>query len=105
MQECKRCKHKFRYKDKLRSLFFGSPIICGGCGGKYYIRLSTRIIRSCLIALPVLEANQISSILVRANINIYAGLGGYLIWAGIVILVMPFGARFYLKDDVDVNCH
>jgi len=104
MQKCKKCKCKFGYKDKLRSLFFSSPIICEGCGGKYYVRHSTRLIGACLNSLPILEVNRISSVLVRANINIYAVFGVYLIWVGIVILVMPLGAGFYLRDDGDLNC-
>jgi len=106
MQKCKVCNHKLRYKDKLWSIFwFYSPIICEGCGSKYYVRFYTRIICASLITLPGILENRFITAIDHVKINIPAIFVGYLIWEAIVILVMPFGARFYLKDDVDVNCH
>ena len=106
MQKCKVCNHKLRYKDKLWSIFwFYSPIICEGCGSKYYVRFYTRIICACLIALPVFLENRFFSAIDCANGNMSAIIGGYLIWGAMVLLLMPFGARYYLKDDGYVNCH
>ena len=106
MQKCMKCNNKLGYKNKMGSFLWGySPIICEGCGSKYYVRFYTRIICACLIALPVFLENRFFSAIDCANGNMSAIIGGYLIWGAMVLLLMPFGARYYLKDDGDVNCH
>jgi len=96
MQKCMKCNNKLGYKNKMGSFLWGySPIICEGCGSKYYVRWSTRIIYACLISLPVILLNHFVS-LDHDN-----KLWGYLIWILLVVLVMPFWAGYYRKDDGD----
>ena len=105
MQKCKKCNSKIGYKNKLRTLLFdSSPIICEGCGSKYYVRFSTRVIRACLFGLPVFLVNHSFDTLALANKS--NAFGYYLIWIVLVILVMPFWAGYYEKDDgnIGVGC-
>ena len=98
MQKCKKCDDKLGYKNKLRSLFSGySPIICKGCGSKYYVPFYTRIICAFLIGLPVLLMNHYLWN-VFSEINAATSVGCYLIWCALVTLVYPFWTRYYMKD-------
>ncbi|SEW34472.1 TIGR04104 family putative zinc finger protein [[Clostridium] fimetarium] len=102
MQKCKKCNDKLGYKNIFWTLLFGyAPIICESCGCTYYVRFSTRIIYACLIALPPLLMNHLFNALNFANRS--DALVCYLIWVVFVILVMPFGARYYTKDDGKVG--
>jgi len=97
MQKCKKCNNKLGYKIKMRSLLFGySPIVCEGCGGKYYVRFYTRIILGFLIGLPVVVLNNFSDVF--GFVDRGYGLLGYLIWIVLVMVSMPCWAGYYLKD-------
>ena len=98
MQKCKKCNSKLGYKIKLRSLSFNySPIICDGCGCKYCVRFSTRIIFACSMLLPLFFINYFLNTLDNGNQSYL--FGSYMIWIPLAFLVMPLWARYYVKDD------
>jgi CXXC-20-CXXC protein len=95
MQKCKKCSNKFRYKIILKSIFSKySPITCEGCDTQYYVNFSTRIICVILILFPLIIRNFNFDI----YINTFASTICYLLWVTVVLLILPFFARYHTKN-------
>lgn len=97
MQVCKKCNTKLGYGSKLCLLLSRSRSIkCKGCGSTYYLAFSSRIISICLLGAPLLLLNYFTKAMDITNRNtIY---GGYLVWFVLVILVMPFWAKYNIRE-------
>lgn len=102
MQRCKVCSNKFTYKDIIKAVWFKgyAPITCSKCYTKHYTNISTRLILSFAIFLPVIIINFIH--LIYDNF-IFNFLIPYLIWIVITILLIPLFARYHIKSEDDQN--
>ena len=101
MQKCNNCNNDFRYVDILKSIWLGrdNPVVCRKCNAEYYSKLSSRLIISFIIFLPLIIINARNIIYMNDSgkdlmrFPIYA----YIIWVIIIGLLLPFFVRYNIK--------
>lgn len=101
MQKCIECSNKFRYKDIMKSIWLNGyePIVCANCDAKYYVSISTRLILSLSMFLPLIINNFVNLIFDYFFNFSYFYIILYLVWMIIIIFITPFYARYHTKPD------
>ncbi|WMJ77581.1 MULTISPECIES: TIGR04104 family putative zinc finger protein [unclassified Sedimentibacter] len=100
MYKCSLCSDRFKYKDVLKSIWVKgyAPIICTVCGTKHYPKISTRIVISLAMFLPLIVINSLNlffdGYVKLPNLFIIY----YIIWTALLILITPFIAGYYTKS-------
>ncbi len=100
MQKCKVCSNNFKYKDIMKSLMIKgyAPIVCDKCNTTHHVHYSTRLIISLIISLPII-INMIGNLIYDEflNFSLKVYLSAYITWIVIMISLIPFYARYYVK--------
>ena len=106
MQKCQKCSKPFRWKSIIKSLFFGyKSIKCCSCNSEHYVSLITRIGYSTFaITIPTI---LVLVLIFTKAINIFnifwEYLLAYLLWITLITLVIPFLARYHIREARENN--
>ena len=98
MQRCLKCSKEFSYKAVFKSLLGWksyAPIKCDSCNTIHSCKSSTgRIVTAVLII------SMLLNIPLKRYIGNYSILV-YLLSYPLLIIVLPFFAKYYIKDEID----
>ena len=96
MDKCKKCSKKFKWKTIIKSTWLNSysPVTCDACNSKNYQKFSTRLITSISVVFPLIVINHF-----YIKLGLYTFML-YILWGAFVIVVSPFYARFYIKENI-----
>jgi len=106
VQKCQKCSEPFRLKSIIKSWFFGYKFIkCSSCNSEHYVSRITRIGYSTFaITIPMIFVLVLIS---TKAINIYnifwEYLLAHLLWITLITLVLPFFARYHIREDADLG--